>query len=166
MKFIKHVMEGGPVTANAARVRYGSLRGFGILLLFPRSAPVVRTILTGRKQSTHPSMASAWPNRQTISYMTYPTRGESERSRQAAICDLTRAKAIYDCDPSIMKRQEKMSEHDVQNHPDSQLSDPKALISSNQHEAYDINTRPSSTSTLLTLSPLPLPTHRNDHRRK
>ena len=80
MKFVKHVMEGGPVTSNAARVRYGSLRGFGILLLFPRSAPVARTILTSRKQSTHPSMASAWPNRQTISYMTYPTRGERERS--------------------------------------------------------------------------------------
>lgn len=118
MKFVKHVME-GPVTSNAARVRYGE---FGIRLLFPRSAPIVRTRqqLTSRK---HPP--SAWPNRQTRSYMTYPTRGERERSRQAAIRHSTRARAIHDCDPSIMKRQEKTSEHDVHNHPDSQLSDPR-----------------------------------------
>ena len=78
MEFVKHVME-GPVTANAARVRYG---GFGILLLFPRSAPIVRTILTSRK---HPP--SAWPNRQTRSYMTYPTRGERSCHLPFAPCE-------------------------------------------------------------------------------
>lgn len=49
------------MTSNAARVRYGTEAFESVVFVFcsgGRSAPIARTILTSREQSTHPSMAS------------------------------------------------------------------------------------------------------------